>query len=250
MVKNILSGLNDYRDTIKIIRELNLWGYFLIPTLISLLLAIAIGTTAFGLSDNIGAWIGNIWIWEWGKETFSVITEVVGGLIVLALGLLVYKHLVLGLSAPFMGPVSEKIETHLTDKPNSPKSAGFFKLMFRGLRISLRNLIMELFFTVPILLLSFVPLIGIASPALLFLLQSYYAGFGNMDYTLERHFDFSESVRMVRNHSGIAIGNGVPFMFLLFIPILGVLIVLPLSVTAATISSTKLIHTSNNLKIS
>jgi len=248
MIKNILSGLNDYRGTLKMIRELKLWRYFFIPALISLLLAIGIGTTAWGLSDNIGDYIDNIWIWEFGKETFGVISEILGGMLVLTLGILLYKHLVLGLAAPFMGPVSEKIEYQLTGINNPSNRSGFFKMMYRGLRISLRNLFMELFFTIPILLLGLIPIIGIASTAILFLLQAYYAGFGSMDYTLERHYNFSESIRKVRSHSGIAIGNGIPFMLLLAVPILGVLIVLPLAVTAATISSTKLIHTENNLK--
>ena len=250
MIKNIFSALKDYRGTLKLIGELRLWRYYFIPALISLLLAIAIGSTAWGLSDNIGDWIEKIWIWEWGKETFGVISEVIGGLAILAIGLLIYKHLVLALSAPFMGPVSEKIEAHQTGKPSDKHSAGFFTLMFRGLRIGLRNFLMELLFTLVILIFSFVPVIAVVTTPLLFLVQAYYAGFGNMDYTLERHFGFTESIRKVRNHSGIAIGNGIPFMLLLLIPILGVLIVLPLSVTAATISSTKLIHKENNLKIS
>lgn len=250
MIKNIFSGLNDYRYSLQIIRQLGLWSYFFIPALISLLLALGITISAWGLSDNLGQWIDDLWIWEWGKDAAAVVSEVLGGLLILALGILLYKHMVLGLSAPFMGPVSEKIEGHLTGEGVTEKKGQFFKLLYRGMRISIRNLIMELFFTIPILLLSLIPVIGILSTAFLFLLQSYYAGFGNMDYTLERHYSFSQSIKKVRDHSGVAIGNGIPFMLLLLIPVLGVLIVLPLSVTAATISSTKLIHPVNNLKIS
>jgi CysZ protein len=68
----------------------------------------------------------------------------------------------------------------------------------------------------------------------LFLVQAYYAGFGNMDYTLERHYGYKESVQFVKSHKGVAIGNGIIFTMMLFIPFIGVLLVLPLSVTAAT----------------
>ena len=55
-----------------------------------------------------------------------------------------------------------------------------------------------------------------------------------MDYTLERHYGYKESVQFVKRHKGVAIGNGIIFTIMLFIPVVGVLLVLPLSVTAAT----------------
>ena len=93
---------------------------------------------------------------------------------------------------------------------------------------------MELLLTIPILLIGFIPIIGFISTPLLFLVQSYYAGFGNMDYTLERHLSYRQSVQFVKNHKGIALGNGMVFMVILLIPILGIILVLPLSVTAAS----------------
>ncbi len=107
---------------------------------------------------------------------------------------------------------------------------------------------MELFFTIPILLVRFIPVIGIISTVFLFLVQSYYAGFGNMDYTLERHFKYGESLKFVRNHSGIAMGNGIVFMAMLFIPLVGIILVLPLSVTASTTETVKLLQQTGRLK--
>jgi CysZ protein len=104
--------------------------------------------------------------------------------------------------------------------------------------------------TIPILILGFIPIIGILSSVLLFLVQSFYAGFGNMDYTLERHFAVKKSVRFVKNYSGVAMGNGIVFMLMLFIPIVGVIFVLPLSVTAATTETVRLLKESNSLLIS
>ena len=109
---------------------------------------------------------------------------------------------------------------------------------------------MELFLTVPILILAFIPVIGILSTVLLFLVQSFYAGFGNMDYTLERHFTVSKSIRFVKNYSGVAIGNGIVFILMLFIPIIGIILVLPLSVTAATTETVRLLKESNSLQFS
>ena len=53
-----------------------------------------------------------------------------------------------------------------------------------------------------------------------------------MDYTLERHLPYKESVDFIQKRRGFAIGNGIVFMLCLLIPFIGIIIVLPLSVTA------------------
>ena len=63
-----------------------------------------------------------------------------------------------------------------------------------------------------------------------------------MDYTLERHFKYNESISFVRRYRGIAIGNGIVFMLLLLIPIFGIILVLPLSVTAASLKTVQVIN--------
>ena len=62
-----------------------------------------------------------------------------------------------------------------------------------------------------------------------------------MDYTLERHFTYKESVAFIRKNRGLAIGNGIGFLLLLFIPVIGVILVLPLSVTSASVIAVDLL---------
>ncbi|WP_242203430.1 EI24 domain-containing protein [Aestuariivivens insulae] len=238
MFKNIGIGINAYFGAFGLISKLKLWKYFVVPMLISLITAIVISVMAYGLSDNVGTYISKAWIWEWGKQTFSTISNVIGGLVIIVIGLILFKHIIMALSAPFMSPVSEKIETHITGNPShSHRNTSFLQQLWRGIRINGRNLFMELVLTIPILLLKFIPVVNIFSAILLFLVQAYYAGFGNMDYTLERHFKYRESLHFVRQHRGLAIGNGIVFLLFLLIPIVGVILVLPLSVTAATLKT-------------
>lgn len=247
MIKNILSGISAYAGSFGLISQLKLWKYFIIPIVISVVTATIIGFTAYGLSDNIGAFLAKIWIWDWGKETFTTITSVIGGLFVLVIGFLLYKHIVMALSAPFMSPVSEKIEIHINgDLKHNHRKTSFQEQLIRGIRISLRNIGKELLLTIPLLLLSFIPIIGIFFTALLFLLQAYYVGFGNMDYTLERHFNYKDSINFVGKKRGFAIGNGIVFMMCMLIPVIGIIIVLPLSVTAASVKTVALLNTENN----
>ncbi|MEL0455202.1 EI24 domain-containing protein [Flavobacteriaceae bacterium SZ-1-7] len=235
MLKNIAKGIKAYFGAFGLISKLKLWKYFAIPMVISFVTAILIFTSAYGLSDNIGRFISKIWIWDWGKETFSTISNFIGWLIIIIIGLIIYKHIIMALSAPFMSPVSEKIEAHFTgNTSHTHRNTSFAQQLWRGIKVNLRNLLMELLLTIPILLLKFIPIVNIFSTILLFLVQAYYAGFGNMDYTLERHFQYKESVQFVRKHRGLAIGNGIVFILCLLVPIVGVILVLPLSVTAAS----------------
>lgn len=241
MIKGILNGLKTYSNSFGLIGKLGLWKYFAVPITISIITAAAIGFSAWGFSDNLGAWISKVWPWEWGAQAFTTIAEVFGGIIIIALGLILYKHIIMALSAPFMSPVSEKIEAHLKGDTHTHRKTGFSAQLWRGIRINLRNLGMELLLTVPILIIGLIPVIGIISTVLLFLVQAYYAGFGNMDYTLERHYKYGESVNFVQKNRGQAIGNGIVFMLFLLIPAIGVILVLPLSVTAATVQTIELI---------
>ena len=145
-----------------------------------------------------------------------------------------------------MSPVSEKIEHYLIgdNATHQHRDTSFQQQLIRGIRINIRNLFKELFISILIIIGGFiVPFIGnIISTTLLFIIQAYYAGFGNIDYTLERHFKYRESIRFVKRNRGIAIGNGLVFMLFLFIPVIGVIIVLPLSVTAAAIETVELLQ--------
>jgi CysZ protein len=251
MIKNILKGLQAYTGTLKLMSKLGLWKYFAIPILISIVTAILIGFSAYGFSDNIGNYIAKIWPWEFGKDTFTTISSFIGGAIIIVFGFMLYKHIIMALSAPFMSPVSEKIEEHLTgNTTHSHRKTSFKDQLWRGIIINIRNLFKEILLSIPIFIIGFIPVIGIVSVVLLFLVQAYYAGFGNMDYTLERHLTYKESISFVRKNRGIAIGNGIVFMFFLLIPVIGIIIVLPLSVTAASVKTVELLQTENKIEVS
>jgi len=243
MIVNIIEGIKAYFGTLGLISKLRLWKYFIIPILISILTGLSILALAYFLSDNIGNIISKIWLWEWGAQTFKTISGVVGALLILALGVVFYKHIVMALSAPFMSPVSEKIEIHLLGADaHTNRNTTFMQQLFRGLRLNLRNLFRELILIIPLVLLSFIPVIGIMFTILIFLVQAYYVGFGNMDYTMERHLNYKESIQFVKQHRGTAIGNGLVFMLILFIPIIGFILTIPIAVVAASTETVRILN--------
>ncbi|WP_062057200.1 EI24 domain-containing protein [Aquimarina longa] len=256
MFKNIINSIKAYFGAFGLISKLGLWKYFSIPILISVVTGFSFMALAYFFSDDLGALIAKIWPWEWGSNTFGTISTYIGGALILVLGLILYKHVVMALSAPFMSPVSEKIETHfLGETKHVHRNTSFSEQLSRGIRINVRNLCRELLFMIPLLILSFIPVIGIVATILIFLIQAYYIGFGNMDYTMERHFSYKESIQFVKKNRGTAIGNGIVFVLMLFIPVIGFIITLPISVVAASTETVKilkekgLIETSTNNEV-
>ena len=242
MVQNIFKGIRAYPSALGLISTLGLWKYFAVPVLISFITASLIGLSAWSWGGNIANTIDLLWMWEWGADWFHGFAEILGGILIIVLGLIVYKHVVMALSAPFMSPVSTAIEHHFLGDKHIHRNTSNTSQLWRGIRINVRNLTMEIFITIPLLILSLIPVLNIITTVLLFLVQAYYAGFGNMDYTLERHYGYKESVGFVKRHKGVAIGNGIIFTIMLFIPVIGVLMVLPLSVTAATSQTIRFIQ--------
>ena len=242
MISNLIDGLKAYLEAYEVISRLKLWRFFMIPMLISVLIFLSIVLVSISFSDEIGLYISSFWSWDFGKETINTVSMILGGVILISIGLIVFKHLVMILSAPFMGPISKKIEDDFTGVTSQTQVSSPLTLMFRSIKISSRNLFRELLLSIPILILGLIPLIGFFSLFLLFLMQAYFAGFGNMDYTLERHFSYQKSIQFVKANKGIAIGNGLVFMLFLLIPFVGVIFIIPFSVTSATISTVKIIN--------
>ena len=242
MISNLIDGLEAYLEAYEVISRLKLWRFFMIPMLISVLIFLSIVLVSISFSDEIGLYISSFWSWDFGKETINTVSMILGGVILISIGLIVFKHLVMILSAPFMGPISKKIEDDFTGVTSQTQVSSPLTLMFRSIKISSRNLFRELLLSIPILILGLIPLIGFFSLFLLFLMQAYFAGFGNMDYTLERHFSYQKSIQFVKANKGIAIGNGLVFMLFLLIPFVGVIFIIPFSVTSATISTVKIIN--------
>ena len=242
MISNLIDGLKAYLEAYQVISRLKLWRFFMIPMLISVLIFLNIVLVSISFSDEIGLYISSFWSWDFGKETINTVSMILGGIILISIGLILFKHLVMILSAPFMGPISKKIEDDFTGVTSQTQVSSPLTLVFRSIKISSRNLLRELLLSIPILILGLIPFIGFFSLFLLFLMQAYFAGFGNMDYTLERHFSYQKSIQFVKANKGIAIGNGLVFMLFLLIPFVGIIFIIPFSVTSATIATVKIIN--------
>lgn len=239
--KDFSSAISSYSQALKLFSELKLWKYCLIPILIGLFVGVVLIFLAIAAAVAIGNWVEDIWPFSWGETFIQGLGGVLGGILAILFAVMIFKALIMALAAPFMTPISEKIEMHLTGKQINPTNSAkeYIASIVRATRINFRNLILEIIFTIPLLIVGLIPVVNILSVILLFYVQSFYAGFGNMDYTLERYQNYSGSIKFVRNHRGVATGNGFIFILLLFVPIFGICLALPLATAAATIDTVK-----------
>ncbi len=237
MIKDIIDGISAYLKYFKNISKFKLWRFTFMPTVLGLVFFTGLVFSAFSFGDNLGEWMISWYKWEWGSAFVAKISQWIGGLLIGLTGLLLAKYIVILLASPFMSPMSQKIDENIHGSHDQQAKSTVLdtaKGFIRGLRITFRNIFREIFITLILFLIGLIlPFLSPITTALIFIIQSYYAGFGNMDYTLERYYNVKDSSRFVRKHKGLAIGNGMVFMVLLMLGI-GFLIAPPLATNAVT----------------
>lgn len=261
MISEIVEGVETYRKAIGMLSKHRLWSYVIIPGLISIAMAVGLIIATMNIleylggldytPDRVDGWLSRIsgWLREvgwlegvlsWLGGVSSSFAKVLYLLLSTGILLFLFKYIIMVVIAPFMGMLSEKVESILTGNP-APKTTvvQFIQDIIRGLRIALRNIVREIFFTLIFLMFNWVPIIGsVLSAVAIFWTQAYYAGFGNMDYTLERRrFTVKDSVRFVGAHRGLAVGNGGVFLLIFLIPVVGWFLAPAYGTIAATLAS-------------
>ena len=232
MVISFARGIFSYIEALGFIFRAGLSRYFLYSGLIGLGILSVFGGLAFAVIEPAGNLISS-WIPDLGLN-YSVggwLSFILGSFIFLS----VFKYLVLIFTAPIMSALSAKVELEIDPYSQRFEEGSILKEMGRGLRVSIRNIFRELSLTIVLLIVGLIPVLTIVSGPLILLIQSYFAGFGNLDLWAERHFNYRDTLRFMGDNKGMCMGNGIVFIFLLAIPIVGVFLAPPLATIAGTI---------------
>lgn len=206
-----------------------MWKYLLLPGIFHLILLIGITVLAWKLSDNITdfifSWLGIERINEnaqWLKTTLHYLLLFTIRIAFIMLYLSIYKYIVLFIMAPIFAYVSEITEEKLTGKTFPFNLGRFIKDVLRGMLVALRNMSIEAIWLLFLFIFSFIPVIGLLSVLIIFIIQSYFYGFSMIDYYHERHqYSIKDGIKYVRRHKGLAIGIGAAFHLMMLIPIVG-----------------------------
>ncbi len=148
-----------------------------------------------------------------------------------------FKYLFLIIGSPVFAYLSEKTEAIIEGKDIPFNFKQLLKDIIRGIKLSARNSLWQTVYTLSILFLSLIPILGWLTPVLAVLIECYYYGFSMLDYSMERHKKTpAQSIYYVASHKGLAIGNGLVFYVLHFLPIIGWVLAPAYAVVAATLS--------------
>lgn len=237
MIRDFLDGARSYVSAWRLMSRLGIWSYIILSGCLSVLIGGILLYGAWKTTSATENYILTHYTWNFGQNILVKIAKWLSLIFNVSIAIIVYRAILTVLISPFMSPISVKVEAYLTQK--TVQEPDFFStqtihLLVRGIQLSIRNLVKELWYTLLLLIFGLLPLIGWFAPVLIFVVQSFYAGFGSMDYTLERYKNAETSIQFARNHRGLMIGNGSIFLLLLMIPVVGFFFAPVLSTIAAT----------------
>jgi CysZ protein len=245
MLKEIITSVQAYFHTHRFIIKHRLWKWILIPGLIYAVL-FCLGIYLFWISSSsaIEFMLSKTGVKEWMEKMQSswlsfllIFSQIVLNLVLMLFYFSLFKYLFLIIGSPLFAYLSEKTESIMEGKDFPFSFSQLMKDIVRGIRLALRNMLWQTVYTVSILILSFVPLVGWVTPLLALLIECYYLGFSMLDYSCERNkLSTSQSILFIGRHKGLAIGNGIIFYMMHMLPVLGWILAPSYAVIAATIS--------------
>ena len=233
---DLIDGIMGIPRAFSLIGSRRIVRYVIIAGMFGLILGVALGLIIYFSYDDIGRWLQAIYPWEWGSDVIAAISKWLALLLGLILLVFSFKYLVIILLGPILSYISEIVEEELTgNKGQAFNIRRLFYEIGRSLRINLRNIIKELLYTILLFFAGLFTGLSFITAPIILLIQAYYMGFGNLDFLLERHYSYRESVRFVESNRLLAIGNGMGFLILFAIPIIGFILAPVLSAIGATV---------------
>ncbi|MBS1662571.1 MAG: EI24 domain-containing protein [Bacteroidetes bacterium] len=243
MLKEIIIAFQSYGRAHQFVTKHRLWKWILIPGVLYAIL-FSVGMYFFWNSANDAvAWLSQL-IHRFsphrsaGLNFLVLMTAMMVHLVLVFFYFSLFKYLFLIICSPIFSYLSEQTEALINGKEYSFKmDSEFFQDMKRGIGLALRNSLWQTVYTLSILILSFIPLIGWITPVISTFVECYYYGFSMLDYSCMRHkLSPSASIAYIGQHKGLAIGNGIIFYGMHFVPVLGCVLAPAYAVIAATIS--------------
>ncbi len=245
MLKEIIIAIQSYFRAHLFIVKHKLWKWILIPGVIY---AIMFGAGMYyfwqssaGIIDyffsitGVKSWMQRVQ--EGWLRFIFIFAQLILQLILMFFYFSLFKYLFLIVGSPVFAYLSEKTQSLLDGKDFPFSLKQFLRDIFRGISIAIRNTLWQSVYTVSILILSFIPILGWATPVLALFVECYYLGFSMLDYSSERNrLSMSQSIEFIGRHRGLAIGNGIVFYLMHMVIVVGWVLAPSYAVIAATLS--------------
>ncbi len=222
----------------ELVRKPGLRRFVLVPLLINIVVFATLGWLLFGALFNwMESWafferFGEVWL----VEKLQQILQFVVGAILSVVLFYAFTLLANIIGAPFNSLLSERVEQHLTG--NSPSSDPTFTYLVKSIPTTLRSELSKLIYlalwSIPLLIISFIPVINIGAPFLIFAFGAWMFALEYIDYPMGNHGHFFKQVKIrLRERRSTALGFGTIVALFSMIPIVN-LVIMPIAVAGAT----------------
>jgi len=174
---------------------------------------------------------------DWAAAWRTTVRVTAGALLfgaAITIGLISFSALTLAIGAPFYEAIAEKVEDDLGLAPG--KDLPFWQALGLGLRGGLALVLRSLLFTIPLVILGFVPILGqTVVPILLMLVTAWFFALELVAVTYYRRgMTLKEQRTALAKRRGMALGLGLPASLLCLVPALAI-IVMPVAFTGGVL---------------
>jgi CysZ protein len=234
MLSDFFLGMKYAFAGFHLIRKPGIKRYVAMPLLINILLFSISIYYAYGWAQA-----GMAMILDWLPAWLDWLSWLLWLIFALLMVLIIFYAFTLAanlVGAPFNGRLSEKLEAQLTRTP--PPSAGRVIGTLAALRNAIASEFAKLGYLVsrslPLLILSFIPVLNLAAPALWFLFGGWMLALEYLDYPMGNHgIQFAEQNRRLQQRRALVAGFGTAVLLMTLIPVLNFL-AMPVAVAGAT----------------
>lgn len=147
---------------------------------------------------------------------------VAGGLVIAQVS---FAALTIAIGGPFYEHIAEKVSDDLGGPPGAV-DLSFWRLLWLGLRDGVLLVLRSLLFTIPLLVLGFVPVVGqTVVPVLLALVTAWFLALELVAVAFYRYgMDLKQRRALLARRRGLALGLGLPASLLCLIPLAAILV--------------------------
>jgi CysZ protein len=233
MLSDFYEGVKSALAGFALIRQRGLKRYVIIPLLINIaLFSVALWYIYLKADQGIAAAVA--WLPDW-LDWLGWLLWALLGLLFLIAAFYSFTLVANFIGSPFNGTLAEKVEQQLVGY--APPSSGQVYTL-AGIKNAVGSELGKLGYlasrSLPLLILSFIPVINVLAPPLWVLFGAWMLALEYIDYPMGNHgVLFAEQRRQLRQRPMLALGFGMTVAVLTFIPILNFL-AMPVAVAGAT----------------
>jgi len=226
--EQLFLAFKSYGQAFRTLDNYRLWSIIVLPSILSLIIAIAVGLLAWITSDDILLYfIGKYSFKDFNSfpgNVFELLATVTVWGLTFFLYLKLLRYFILILLSPIFVNISNVLYKSVMGEEHKMNIWLYCFCSFRGIKFAIRNFILEILVTLALLLISIIilwilPLI----PFFILIVESYFFAMVLMDYRFEMDgLKTNDTISKSRNLPGIPIGIGLIFNLILLVPLLGV----------------------------